>query len=55
MWAQVGSYAPKPIEVLIVIGVISLGTLAFMVLSTKLLKSSSSADEVAGSAAESVA
>lgn len=55
MWAQVGSYAPTPIEVLIMIGVISLGTLAFMVLSSKLLKPSVSADKAARPAAESVA
>ncbi|WP_350453647.1 NrfD/PsrC family molybdoenzyme membrane anchor subunit [Slackia heliotrinireducens] len=37
MWALTGSYAPTVPEVLIVIGVISLGVLGFMVLSNMLL------------------
>ena len=46
MWATTGSYAPTLPEALIVIGVISVGVLAFMVLSNKLL----GADEVEGGA-----
>ena len=37
MWATVGTYAPTVPEVLIVVGVIALGTLAFVLLSQKLL------------------
>ena len=37
MWATTGSYMPTVPEVLIVVGVISVGALAFMVLSNKLL------------------
>lgn len=37
MWAATGSYAPTAPEVLIVIGVISLGALAFVVMTNKLL------------------
>lgn len=37
VWASVSSYVPTWIEIVVVIGVISLGTLAFMVLSRKLL------------------
>ena len=35
MWAVTSSYAPTPIELVIVVGVISLGALAFMVLMSK--------------------
>ena len=37
VWAVASSYAPTWVEVVVVIGVISLGALAFMVLSRKLL------------------
>ena len=37
MWATTGSYMPTVPEVLIIVGVISVGVLAFMVLSNKLL------------------
>ena len=37
MWAATGSYAPTVPEVLIVVGVISVGVLIFMVLSNKLV------------------
>lgn len=39
-WSLNGLYAPQPIEVVIAVGVIALGGLAFLVLSQKLLKSS---------------
>lgn len=35
VWAVTSSYAPTPIELVIVVGVISLGALAFMVLMSK--------------------
>ena len=38
MWTLIGSYAPTPIEVIIVLGVLSGGVLAFVVLSKKFLK-----------------
>jgi molybdopterin-containing oxidoreductase family membrane subunit len=41
MWTLLGTYAPTGFETLIVIGVISLGVLAYMVLSMKLLGSAS--------------
>ncbi|WP_449315802.1 NrfD/PsrC family molybdoenzyme membrane anchor subunit [Rubneribacter sp.] len=37
MWSMLGSYAPTPFEVIIVIGVAALGVLAFMVLCKALL------------------
>lgn len=37
MWSTVGTYAPTWVEIVVVIGVISLGALAFIVLSEKLL------------------
>ena len=36
VWAVTSAYAPTPIELIIVIGVISLGALAFMILMSKL-------------------
>ena len=39
MWSTVGTYLPSPIEVGVAIGVISLGILAFIVLSRRLLAS----------------
>ena len=39
-WSLNGLYAPQPIEVVIAVGVIALGALAFLVLSQKLLKGS---------------
>lgn len=45
MWATTGSYAPTLPEVLIVVGVISVGVLAFMVLSNKLLGDAPEADD----------
>lgn len=39
-WSLVGAYAPTPIEFVVAVGVISLGALAFLVLSQKLLKGS---------------
>ncbi len=38
VWMTLGTYAPTAPEVMIVVGVISLGVLAFMVLSNKLLR-----------------
>uniref|UniRef100_UPI0013EC9D62 NrfD/PsrC family molybdoenzyme membrane anchor subunit n=1 Tax=Adlercreutzia sp. ZJ176 TaxID=2709407 RepID=UPI0013EC9D62 len=37
MWTLLGSYAPTPVEVLVVVGVVSVGALVFMVLSNKLV------------------
>ena len=34
-WAMLGSYAPTPIELIIVLGVVSLVVLAFMVLTRR--------------------
>ena len=45
MWATTGSYAPTLPEALIVVGVISVGVLAFMVLSNKLLGDAAEADD----------
>lgn len=39
-WSLHGLYAPQPVEIVIVVGVIALGALAFVVLSQKLLKGS---------------
>ena len=54
VWSVVSSYAPTGIEIVVVVGVVSLGVLAFMVLSQKLLKhdcakkpSSEGADQIA--------
>lgn len=44
VWSAVGAYAPTLPEVLIVVGVISLGALAFILLSQKLLVSASPAE-----------
>lgn len=38
VWAVLGTYAPTPVEVIVAIGVVSLGALAFIVLSRKLLQ-----------------
>ncbi|MEG0015240.1 NrfD/PsrC family molybdoenzyme membrane anchor subunit [Gordonibacter sp.] len=56
LWATASSYAPTWVEIAVVVGVISLGVLAFMVLSQKLLKHNraerpSSADAEQGAAA----
>ena len=40
MWATTGSYAPTIPEIVIFIGVVSLGALAFMVLSKKFVAES---------------
>ena len=37
MWALVGAYAPTWLEVVVAVGVVSLGALAFMVLCRALL------------------
>lgn len=37
MWALTGTYAPTWVEIVVVIGVVSLGALAFLVLAQKLL------------------
>ena len=48
IWALTGAYAPTWVEIVVVIGVVSLGALAFMLLSKKLLGSSRQPDEDAG-------
>lgn len=53
VWAIASSYTPTWIEVVVVIGVISLGALAFMVLSRKLL--AGNREMVAGESADAVA
>ena len=40
MWSMLGAYTPTWVEVVVVIGVVSLGALAFLVLSRKLLSAS---------------
>lgn len=40
MWAAAGSYFPTWVEIVVVLGVVSLGTLAFLVMAQKLLKRS---------------
>ena len=40
IWSTVGVYAPTWVEITVVIGVVSLGALAFLVLAKRLLKSS---------------
>ena len=52
MWATTGSYAPTVPEVLIVVGVISVGVLAFMVLSNKLLGDEAPMPDAGASTAE---
>ena len=37
MWARAGSYAPTWVEIVVAIGVVSLGALAFVMLAQKLL------------------
>ncbi len=37
VWAVVSTYAPTPIEILITVGVVSLGALAFLIMAKKLL------------------
>lgn len=37
MWALAGAYAPTPVEIAIIVGVVSLGVLAFLLLSDKLI------------------
>ena len=56
MWAAVSSYAPTWVELVVTVGVVSLGALAFIVLSEKLLgakpkAAEASADAVAEAAA----
>ena len=44
MWALTGAYAPTWVEIVVVIGVVSLGVLAFMLLSKRLLAKAPKAD-----------
>ena len=50
-WALLGSYAPTVPEVLIVLGVVSVGTLGFMALGSKLLVSATETERVSSRAA----
>ncbi len=55
VWAVVGTYSPTWVEILVVIGVVSLGALAFLIMAKKLLPAGAAkADSAteAGSAAE---
>lgn len=47
VWATLGTYAPTIPEILIVVGVISLGVLAFMVMSNKLLGNAGAGSQTA--------
>ena len=51
MWALVGSYAPTWVEIIVAIGVVSLGALAFVVLAQKLLPGRAEAREAVNVAA----
>ena len=51
MWATAGAYAPTLPEVMIVIGVVSLGALAFMVLCSKLVGPAAGASAASSAAA----
>lgn len=56
VWAVVGTYAPTWVEIVIVVGVISLGALAFLVLCQKLLPAAKTAEaDGANAAAEGAA
>ncbi len=55
MWALAGSYAPTWYEIVIAIGVVSLGVLAIMALSAKLLKDGSNKEASMAVAAEGAA
>ena len=50
-WALLGSYAPTVPEVLIVLGVVSVGTLGFMALGSKLLVPATETERVSARAA----
>ena len=50
-WALLGSYAPTVPEVLIVLGVVSVGTLGFMALGSKLLVPATETERVSSRAA----
>ena len=54
IWGLIGTYAPTLPEIMIVVGVISLGVLGFMLLSNKLLVEESSSMPVSASSDESV-
>ena len=49
-WALLGSYAPTVPEVLIVLGVVSVGTLGFMALGSKLLVPATETERVSARA-----
>ena len=53
-WALLGSYAPTVPEVLIVLGVVSVGTLGFMVLGSKLLVPATETERVSARAVAAV-
>ena len=53
-WALLGSYAPTVPEVLIVLGVVSVGTLGFMALGSKLLVPATETERVSSRAAAAV-
>lgn len=55
VWAVVGTYAPTWVEIVIVIGVISLGALAFMVMCQKLLPAAKKEQSSDAPAAEGAA
>ncbi|MBQ9042829.1 MAG: polysulfide reductase NrfD [Eggerthellaceae bacterium] len=55
VWATAGAYAPTLPEVFIVLGVISLGALAFVLLCNKLLKSDSGSEAAPSESAAQVA
>ena len=54
LWALVGTYAPTVPEILIVLGVISVGALVFMVLCNKLLMGNDIAFQTADEAARAI-
>lgn len=52
IWSLIGAYAPTWVEIAVVVGVLAVGTLAFMVLARKLLAGGQKPDPVADSAAD---
>ena len=55
VWTVASSYAPTWVEVVVVIGVVSLGALAFLVLSNKLLPAQRAERDAVRSAADGTA
>ena len=55
IWSTLGVYAPTWVEIVVVVGVVSLGALAFLVLASKLLKPSNESEIAPGETAAQAA